>query len=183
MSGNRVVRLVLVALVATFLPCATDAGEATTGPVIEGYGPVHDVEKPVHAADPKHLRAVFDVATAAEDPAEPNRGIVTVARFLNMHARAGYPKHRVRAALVLHAGATEAALSHEAYRRRHGRDNPDLELISKLRAAGVRVFLCGQSAANRGIERAEIASDVDVALSAMTVLVQLQAEGYALIAF
>jgi intracellular sulfur oxidation DsrE/DsrF family protein len=100
-----------------------------------------------------------------------------------MHARAGFPKNKVHAALVLHGAASEAALSAEAYRDRHGAPNPNLQLLSELRAAGVQIFLCGQSAAHRGIAHDDLSADVDLALSAMTVLVQLQSSGYSLIAF
>ena len=48
---------------------------------------------------------------------------------------------------------------------------------------GVGVYLCGQSAAHRGFADQEIAEPVEVVLSAMTVLLQKQAEGYGMIAF
>ncbi len=50
---------------------------------------------------------------------------------------------------------------------------PDLPLIEALAAVGVEVYLCGQSAAHRGFARDDLAPDVRLALSAMTVLVAL----------
>ncbi len=44
-------------------------------------------------------------------------------------------------------------------------------------------MMIGQSAASRGFAREEIAPSVDVALSAMTVLLQKQAQVYGLTAF
>ena len=171
--------LMLIALTSSAL-----AGEATTGPVIKEYGAVYSVDDPVHSADPKlGVRAVIDVGKGPREPDALNSRIETAARFLNVHVRAGFPREKVQAVLVLHGSATPAALSDEAYRRRHGKKNPDAELISKLRTAGVRIYLCGQSAAYRGFAREELSKDVDLALSAMTVLAQLQAEGYALILF
>jgi intracellular sulfur oxidation DsrE/DsrF family protein len=60
-------------------------------------------------------------------------------------------------------------------------DNPNLELVEKLHAAGVRFYVCGQSLAFGKIARSELASPVEVALSAMTMLTVLQSEGYALL--
>ena len=45
----------------------------------------------------------------------------------------------------------------------------------------MRTYLCGQSAGFRGIAPSELADGVELATSAMTVLVRLQAEGYALL--
>jgi intracellular sulfur oxidation DsrE/DsrF family protein len=56
-------------------------------------------------------------------------------------------------------------------------------LLAALQERGVRVVLCAQTAPSRGFERDQLASGVELALSAMTALVTLQAEGYALIAF
>ena len=56
-------------------------------------------------------------------------------------------------------------------------------LLAALDEAGVEIYLCGQTAVHRGLPPDELAPQVQLALSAMTVLVTLQAEGYALIAF
>jgi intracellular sulfur oxidation DsrE/DsrF family protein len=158
--------------------------EPSTGPVIEGYGPVFDVPSPDFTAPVDvDYRAVFDVAAGPGDPSLLAPSIVTVARFLNMHARAGVPRDRLHAALVLHGEAGKYALGHEAYRKRFGTDNPNLDLLERLREAGARVILCGQTAGSRGFARDELAESVELALSAMTALVVLQQEGYELIAF
>lgn len=159
-------------------------GPATTGPVIAGYGPVYDVASPDFST-PLDLdyRLVFDVKTAPADTTAINPAIETLARFLNMHARAGVPRERMQLAMVLHGGAGKDALGHEAFRERYGHDNPNLELIESLAEAGVQIILCGQTAMHRGLPPERLAGPVQVALSAMTALTSLQAQGYALIAF
>lgn len=165
-------------------PSQDTASPAATGPVIEDYGPVYEVEAPDFATPrERETRAVFDVARSPDPPDRLNPSIVTVARFLNLHARAGVPREHLGAALVLHGGAGKDALSHAAYRKRFGTENPNLELIARLRDAGVRVILCGQTARSRGFDRAELQEPVELALSAMTALIALQQDGYALIAF
>jgi intracellular sulfur oxidation DsrE/DsrF family protein len=157
---------------------------AAKGPVIEDYGAVYDVEGAVRIADPSEgLRAVFDVAEAPDDVDELNERIDTVARYLNLHARNGFDRANTRAAVVLHGSAARSALGDAAHRARFGSPNPDLELLRSLREAGVRIYVCGQTAARNGFERDELDSSVELALSAMTVLIQLHDEGYVLIRF
>lgn len=184
----RVATLSLGCLVAAGLASAAAAqeplGPATTGPVIEGYGPVYDVASPEFPTPTDFdYRLVFDVKTAPEDTTAINPAIETLARFLNMHARAGVPVERMQLAMVLHGGAGKDALDHEAFRERYGHDNPNLEMIERLAEAGVQIILCGQTAMHRGLPPGRLAGPVQVALSAMTALAILQAQGYALIAF
>jgi intracellular sulfur oxidation DsrE/DsrF family protein len=101
-----------------------------------------------------------------------------VARFLNMHARAGVPAEQLQVALVVHGGAGLELLDHRAYRERNAVDNPNALLIEQLQAAGVRIILCGQTAAFRGIDRARLLPGTEVALSAMTAMAVLQEQGY-----
>jgi len=105
----------------------------------------------------------------------------TVARYLNMHARAGLDPDRLDVAVVLHGKATKAALSGEAFQERYGRSNPDADIIGRLAAVGVRFSVCGQSAAAYGFRPGELSPEVTLSLSALTALVSLQSEGYALI--
>lgn len=156
--------------------------EAKAGPVVPRFGAVYAVDEPDFPVD-RVYKVVFDVKKAPEDPAAIDRGIETLARFLNMHAQSGVPAENMKLALVLHSTSGRAALSDDAYRARHGVANPNLPLLEDLRKAGVEIYLCGQTAAYRGFAKDELAEPVELALSAMTFLVTLQADGYQLIAF
>jgi intracellular sulfur oxidation DsrE/DsrF family protein len=160
-------------------------GTPRPGPVIEAFGAVFDVPEIDWETPDVEYRAVFDVRDPAEAPGERNRGIETVARYLNMHAREGVPPEKLHAVLVLHGGAAKGALSDDSYRERYGTANPDRELIGALIDAGAEVVLCGQSASamSRGFPAADLAPGVRLALSAMTALVAYQQQGYSLIAF
>ena len=158
-------------------------GTPGAGPVVEDFGAVYEVSGMDWEAPDVEYRAVFDVRDPAEAPGARNRNIETVARYLNMHARAGVPPERLHAVVVLHGGAAKGALSDEAYRERYGAANPDYGLIRALIDAGAEVILCGQSAMSRGFPAADLAPGVRLALSAMTALVAYQQRGYALIAF
>lgn len=159
-------------------------GTPSPGPLIRDFGPVYDVPSPDLSASPDVVhRAVFDVTRSAESPTAVNSSIESLARFLNMHARAGVPAENLQLALVVHGSAGKDLLDHAGYRERFGVDNPNLPLLEALARAGVEIYLCGQTAMSRGLPREELAPQVRMALSAMTALVHLQDRGYRLIAF
>jgi len=157
------------------------ANDPVTGPVIENYGPAYAVDwRDVQLAEDYHYRMVFDLA-ADPELGVVNRNLVSVARYLNMHARNGVPADHMHLAVVVHGKAVRNLLQNEAHRARHSMDNPNLELIRSLQDAGVRFYVCGQSMAFAGLVRNDLAGGVEVALSAMTMLTLLQGGGYALL--
>jgi intracellular sulfur oxidation DsrE/DsrF family protein len=169
-----------VVLAATPHLAAQAPAARQMGPMVPSFGGVFDVPDPaLRPATDQELKLRFDVNTGAE-PGELNAGFDTVARYLNMHARAGVPRERVKAALVIHGTAGKDTLTHEAYRRRYGKDNPNLALLDELKAAGVRIYLCGQTSVGRNLPRAEVTRAADIALSAMTAHLVLEREGYVL---
>jgi intracellular sulfur oxidation DsrE/DsrF family protein len=157
--------------------------EAKTGPIIEDFGPVYPVDVDMETRTDMVYRVVFEVSTSPGEKDVVNPSIETLARFLNMHGQAGVPVMNQELALVLHGNAGKDALRDDAYRARFGVDNPNRTLLEALGHAGVRIYLCGQTAMHRGYPNDELTAPVQMALSAMTALVTLQAEGYHLIAF
>jgi len=174
-------RLVCIAAAAVLSSSGPSAGQQVprTGPVIESAGATFDVPAPGFAT-PLALtyKVVFDVGETAQTAGAVNPGFETAARFLNMHARAGVPRSQLQLAMVVHGGASFDLLRDDARRERAQADNPNLTLLRELADAGVRMVLCGQSAASRSIRPDELVEGADVALSAMTALYVLQAEGY-----
>ena len=157
------------------------ADEPSFGPVIEGYGPTYPIEdRDVPLRKGFVYKAVFDAA-AYSDQGALNNTLVSVARFLNMHARNGVPPENMSLAVVAHGQALRALLTDSAFSARYGIDNPNSELLEKLHAAGVSFYVCGQSMEFGGFDKQELASPVEVALSAMTMLTQLQSDGFALL--
>lgn len=174
----RSVLLLTAALLA--LPAVAD--EPQLGPAVEGYGPTYPVENRDIALESGTVyKAVFDVLSYTDDVSKQSTRLVSVARFLNMHARNGTPIENMQLAVVIHGAAVKTAMTHAAYRERHGIDNPNLELLERLHAAGVKFYICGQSLAFGRVEKSEVAEPVQVALSAMTMLTVLQNDGYALL--
>jgi intracellular sulfur oxidation DsrE/DsrF family protein len=149
------------------------------GPIIQSAGAVFEVSDPAFPTPRnQEYKVAFEVAQAADSPDQLNVALNSVARFLNMHARAGVPRDQIHAAVVVHGSAGWEVLDHAAYRDRYGVDNPNAELIRELTDVGAQVILCGQTAASRGIPRDGLVDGVDVALSAMTAFLVLQEDGY-----
>ncbi|MFV1986446.1 MAG: DsrE family protein [Gemmatimonadota bacterium] len=168
-------------LVALAIVIATPAAAQSReyGPVIHSAGPVFDVPDPdFETPTDMELRIAWEMVDPAPAPEQLNTHLVTAARFLNMHARAGVPLENLHLALVVHGQAGKALLDDIGYREKEGVDNPNKELIRELHDAGVRIILCGQTAAARDLPRERLLPEVEVALSAMTALLVLQEEGY-----
>lgn len=165
-------RITILAIAVTLLVPAL-ADEPSLGPVIPGYGPTYPINgRDVPLREGFVYKAVFDIA---QDPVSGsvNRNLVSVARYLNMHARNGVPVEKMDLAIVVHGPAVKNLLDTDG--------NPNLELIALLQDAGVSIYVCGQSMAFGGFAKSELANGVKIALSAMTMLTTLQSDGYALL--
>ncbi len=152
------------------------------GPTLTQYGPNFAV-KNRDSKLPKDFtyKAVFDISKTPDNKNQHNRSIESLARFINMHTRNGVKPENIKLAAVFHGSATKNTLSNTAYKKRYGVDNPNLELINQLSELGVDFYLCGQSAGFGNIDKSELNNNVKLALSAMTMFVVLQEQGYRLI--
>jgi len=160
------------------------AAEPALGPVIESYGPVYAVPEGSFNLDPnEQYKIIMDIGKGPDDPAALNRSIESTARFLNMHARNGIRADKLEVVIVLHGSAARAALTDEAHAEHFGVQNGNKALLDELSRAGVTVYICGQTAAHRGFSPDQLLPQVTMAVSAMTVHVRLQQEGYRAILF
>lgn len=150
--------------------------------LIEEFGDFKQVSH-IDVAIPKKLKAVFDVYTSSDDIDISNKGINTVARFLNMHFDSGVKLKNMKTALVIHGSAGKDVLNNKAYNKYFDTDNPNIELLKQLHKNDVKIILCGQTKEFRGYKEEELLDFVDVSLSAITALLSLQSEGYGIINF
>lgn len=163
---------------------ATAAPQPVTGPIVPSFGPVVAPPPGSFNLDPDtHYKVSTDIGGTAEFPGDINPKLVSVARFLNMHAQHGIPKENIEFALVAHGKAVGDLLTDEAYAKRFNGPNPNTALLAELQAAGVTVYVCSQTTGFRGMAPEEMNPIVTMALSAMTSHVRLQQEGYTLIPF
>lgn len=124
-------------------------------------------------------KIVLDV-TAESDARELNKGLQKVARTVNLYAGARMDPDRMRIAVVFHGPAASVVLNDEEYARHAGAPhNPNRKLLRQLKDAGVTLYVCGQSLAHQGYSADGVAPEVELAVSAITVLVNCQQDGYA----
>ena len=160
------------------------AGEPVTGPVIDNYGPVFAVPQGSYNLLPdQQYKVVMDVGKGPENPATLNRSIESAARFLNMQARNGTAPKNLKMAIVLHGSGARAALNEQAHAKHFSVPNGSKGLVEALGKAGVDIYICGQTAAYYGYAPDDLLPQVTMAVSAMTVHVRLQQEGYRAILF
>lgn len=145
-----------------------DFSSFTTGPAIEGYGPVADVDVTLAIPEDATFRHSFDVSERADD-GELNRSLVSAARLINMLARADVDDERIEIAVVVHGGAIFDVSGHGP---------PSADLVATLIDRGVSIIVCGQSAAYYEVEADDLLPGVEMAISAMTTHALLQQQGY-----
>ena len=177
---NRALKQTFALLIVS-LPLITMAGiEAfSKGPVFKDFGENAPIEGGLENAKEQHFKVAFDIAKAAEGEA-PNRSINSVARFINMHARAGVPVEQIKVVVIVHGPVSTEMLSATAYQKRFNKPNPSLALLQALIEHGVEIVLCGQSAAFNDVAAADLMPGVTMSLSAMTAHALYQQQGFTL---
>ncbi|MEM9000334.1 MAG: DsrE family protein [Bacteroidota bacterium] len=170
--------------IAVCLPILILGQGKKAGPVIQSFGKVWPVpQQDYHINTADTLKVVFDITKSPENVQQLNKSIETAARFLNMHAQNGVPQDHMKVALVIHDPASKDISTAEAYKTRYGVANPNEDLVKALLKADATFIFCGQSSLSRNLPMDGIIPGVQLSLSAMTALIQLQNEGYQLIKF
>jgi intracellular sulfur oxidation DsrE/DsrF family protein len=175
-----------IGIVALFVymvvaPGSSQAETRSMTPLVPGYGATAPVQDPGERPDPALDYKVVMSVTKVGDAGEPPPALEKAARLANLLAQSGVPANHRHIVVVLHGPATVAVLNPAGLAARGKTVNPSAELIAQLKAAGVRVDVCGQALAAAKIARGEVLPDVQVDLSALTTLSTLQLKGYALL--
>ena len=156
-------------------------GESTgrfINPAIDDFGAVVKLPTAVH--QPKNNSRILVDLTKAGDPDKLFASIEKVARFVNIYAGAGAEPARVKIAVVFHGDATLSVLNADAYGERFGtKGNPNFECLHKLHEAGVELIVCGQSLMQKKANSEDVMVFVEVGVSGLTAMANLQADGYA----
>lgn len=173
----------LAALGLSLLLCASaSAGPENfhTGTVFTEFGEVATVDADFVIPKGAKFKVLFDTSVGAE-AGGVNRTLNSAARFMNMQAEAGVAEKNMKLAVVFHGKGSFDLTKNAAYSKTYeGAENGNAEIIKALTDKGVRIILCGQSAAYHGIENDDLLPNVEMALSAMTAHALLQQDGYTL---
>lgn len=150
-------------------------------PLVKGFGQVLEVPSIDYGIDPKlHYKLVIDVMQSPH-PDSLNEGLSNGARIMNLHAAAGVLPKKISIVFVLHNAAAFTLANNEAYKKKYGCDNPNIQLIQAIQAAGARITICGQSMQKRGIAKENLLPNVQVGFSALTTIATLQQQGYTIL--
>ncbi len=161
---------------------ALNVKEATSNnlnfPIIANHGGV--VQLPDAAQQPRAGTKLLVDLTSGGDAGKLNSGLEKVSKYLNIYAGAGAKPAKVKIAVVFHGDATLAVLNQDAYSAKFKTDgNPNLQLMQALHESGAELYVCGQSLISKGADPRDVAPFVETAVSALTAVVNLQADGYA----
>ncbi|MFX0556602.1 DsrE family protein [Maribacter sp. CXY002] len=149
-------------------------------PVINGYGKIKNFEDvAVKPSSDLKYNLVFDIKDDREMDGV-NIGLWKIARVINMLGSSNIPSAEVHIIAAIHGGATFSSLSDTKYQEKYGKANPNAELLELLNNYGVKLYVCSQATAARGITAEDLNPNTQLALSAMTVLANYQLKGYAL---
>jgi intracellular sulfur oxidation DsrE/DsrF family protein len=128
-------------------------------------------------------RAVYDATRAAKDPKMLVPALNMAGSELNAFGVAGVPLANAKFVIVFHGAAINGIFDDEHYTAKFGVANPNLKVLSEMKKAGVKIFVCGQNLAAENIDPKTISPDVTVASDALIVLMAYQNDGYALMSF
>ncbi|MBX2894485.1 MAG: DsrE family protein [Cyclobacteriaceae bacterium] len=158
--------------------------QTRVNPVIKNYGGIFPVPDAVEKPDPNlTYNIVIEIERASEKPDTLSWALNNVARLLNLHVSGGVPKEKLHVVLAIHGGAAYTVMNNETHRAKYGVDNPNLKLYQELSAAGVKIYVCGQSLIARNIDRNKMVPQVKIATSMLTTLTTYQLKGYAALKF
>lgn len=149
-------------------------------PVIQNHGGVTPLPKAALQPNPRKTYKVVFNLTKDDGNGQINKGLEHVARAVNVFALSGVRAKQRQFLVVIHGPATGIVMKNDDYRKRNGRDNPNIALIHALRANGVKLFVCGQALAENHIPHSAVNPDITLSLSALSDLIILQQQGYVL---
>ena len=139
----------------------------------EDYGRIIPVEGAAEPIDPSlRYRVVFAVTKPVGDSGAPHHDLVRVARFLTLLAEAGVSIEADDVLAIVSGPATSIVTLGDAVNR---------SLIEQLVARGATIAVCGQALHHQSIDRAAVAPDVRIDVSALATVANLQLKGWALI--
>ena len=182
MKFERLCRIHVAALLGVSSALAQwPAPRAPAIPEADGYVAIPNVAVAPEKA--RVYRAVYDATRAAGKPAELIPALNMAGSELNALGAAGVPLKNAKFVVVFHGAAIEGILDEAHYKAKFGVSNPNVQVLSQLKKAGVDVFVCGQNLAFAGIDPKTLTPEVTIASDALIVLMKYQNDGYALLSF
>lgn len=140
---SRFVRAGLVA--AALVSSAATLAEAAP---ITGVPQFRDFAGAGEMPDPSlDYKIAFDINSMASSPDQVNPAIKMVGALINAYEAHGVSPDHLHLVAVFHGPTIQVVLDDATYKARTGVDrNPNVALLDQLKAHGVQMVVCGQSA-------------------------------------
>ncbi|WP_027126382.1 DsrE family protein [Gelidibacter mesophilus] len=148
-------------------------------PIIEGYGKIVHYDNAQNKPDPsKVYKIIFHIKEGKEREAV-NEGLWKIARLINLMGSYKVPQENLKIVAIVSGTATPFVLTDKAHQLRAHRDNPNLDLLSKLKNHDVKILVCGQALAKHKIEAEDDLNPyIEITTSALVAIPSYQMEGY-----
>lgn len=158
--------------------------QTKVNPVIKHFGTVSEVPFSEENPDKKlDYKVIVEVSSDNPKPEAIHEFFEKVAAIVNLHALGGVTADKLHVVMVIHGPAAQFVVNDTEYRKKFNSDNPNVPLFKELTAAGVKVFVCGQSLNKRNISKDQVTPEVKPALSAITTLTTYQLKGYSILKY
>lgn len=148
--------------------------------LVPGFGVGRDVPGAHNAPDPNtEYKVLFDLSAVDDNLDDPYPFLPAIAMYMNTLQKFGVPPENRKISVVLRRGSGLIGLKNEEFKARNdGQDNPNIELIQKLAAAGVTFHICGQGILAREIDREDLLPEIQIDYWALTTMIELERQGY-----
>jgi len=166
------------------IPILSFAQKENPAPIIPEADGFFIIPKAKIQLDANHVyKAVYDATKAAKDSTQILPALNMAGSELNALGVCKIPITKAKFVIVFHGSAINGILSNESYKEKYNIDNPNLKVLGELKAAGVKLYVCGQNLRAENIDFKRISPDVTIASDALIVLITFQNQGYALMSF
>jgi len=152
-----------------------------SGPLFSGVIPYKD---PDDKPDPDMpYKLLFELVYNNPDSLskEINKGLVEIARIINLHVAAGIPVKNLDVVILVHGMSLNSFKTEEYYNKAYSTDNPNLAFIDQIKnKVNTKIVACSQAMAFFNFPREQMISDVKITLAAKVALSTYQEKGYVL---
>jgi intracellular sulfur oxidation DsrE/DsrF family protein len=124
-------------------------------------------------------KIVFDVQTLAPTPDKVSPALQYIATIINTYEKHGVAPSHLHITAVFHGPTIVIVTDDATYKGRTGNDkNPNAEMLSQLKKAGVELVVCGQSAMQQHYDFKTILPLAQMNYAATVTFINLMTRGY-----